>query len=235
MEEEINIVKKQFLNLKKEHQYLYLKNNEKEYLIVGTIFLEKDNIKDSYEIEIVISNNYPKEIPVVKEIGGKIPKEFHTNLDNTLCLEVPLRVWEIFREEETLSNFVENLVSPFLITFTLFEKTGKAPLGEHKHGAKGLLEDYKKRFNVSQNPLATNLLGILAKKNSYREPFLCPCGSGKQLRKCHGDSISRFMTDSKYSEYDFMKDYLNIMLQIINEVLNQYRDYYWSRKSHNKN
>ena len=43
-------------------------------------------ITDSFELEIVIPNRFPRELPVVVETAGRIPRlgEFHVNPDGSL-------------------------------------------------------------------------------------------------------------------------------------------------------
>lgn len=59
----------------------------------------------------------------------------HHNPDGTLCLEAPLTVHEVFRANETLINFVDNLLVPYLYIHSYYLKYGKLPFGEHAHGA----------------------------------------------------------------------------------------------------
>jgi len=230
----MNIVQKQFLDLRKKYPYLYLQKNPQGFIIEGTIFIESNNIKEQYEIEINISEKYPTQIPCVKEIGGKIPKDFHHN-QGYFCLETPFAVWEIFRKKETLLNFVDNLVVPYLLSYIFFKVSGKLPFGEHPHGAEGVLKDYKARFNVKDDLLMLNLLRILA-ENNYRGHQPCPCGSQKKLSKCHGKNIYHIIVDEKWVGFNFMKDYLMIICLLKeNNVINGISKYCSKKVKHTLN
>lgn len=199
-------VESQCLELRQKYPYLFLNKTSDGYFIRGTIFIEKDEIKDRYEVEIQVAFDYPKKVPTVKEIGAKIAPDFHHNPDGTLCLEAPLTVHEVFRANETLLNFADNLLAPYLYIHSYYIKNGKLPFGEHAHGAEGILEDYKKRFQLADDLSVVKLLQILA-ENVYRGHLLCPCGSEKKLRNCHGQYLLRLLGIS----FNFMKDYLEIM------------------------
>jgi hypothetical protein len=210
----MNLIDRQFVDLRKKYQYLYKRNDQALTIIDGTILFDYCNIKDRYEIEINISNDYPKTIPLVCETKGKIPKDWHHN-GKYFCLETPFRVWEIFRKQETLLNFVDNLVVPYLASYSYFKNTGDSSK-EHSHGARGVLDDYKKYFNIKDDLLAFKLLRVLA-EGDYRGHISCPCGSGKNLRKCHGKCIQTIVLDDCFKDFDFMQDYLRIGIQLKND------------------
>jgi len=210
----MNLVERQFVDLRKKYQYLYKRNDQSSTIITGTIFFDYNNIKDGYEIEINVSTNYPKTIPSVCETKGKIPKDWHHN-GKYFCLETPFRVWVIFRKQETLLNFVDNLIVPYLASHSYFKNTGDSSK-EHLHGARGVLDDYKKCFNVKDDLLAFKLLRILAERD-YRGHVSCPCGSGEKLRKCHGKCIQTIVLDDRFKDFDFMQDYLRIGILLKDE------------------
>lgn len=208
----MNVVNNQFIDLRKKYSYLYLLEEEHRFIISGTIFIECRGIKDKYEIEINVSDKYPSKIPSVKEIGGRIPKEYHHN-EEFLCLELPLTICETFRKDETLLNFVDSLVLPYLASYSVFEESGgniEDVTHGHEHGAKGVLDDYKKRFNTDDDITAVKLLHILAEK-SYRGHDYCPCGKKSYLRKCHGKYILPIAKNDKLKNHDFMNDYIRII------------------------
>lgn len=199
-------VESQCIELREKYPYLFLEKKNDGYLIRGTIFIEKDNVKDRYEVEIRVVSDYPRKVPTVKETGSKIDPNFHHNPDGTLCLEAPLTVHEIFRANETLLNFTDNLLVPYLYIHSYYRMNGKLPFGEHAHGAEGILADYKKRFEISDDSIVLGLLQILA-EGAYRGHHLCPCGSKKKLRNCHGGCIRNLVS----LRFNFMKDFIQIL------------------------
>ena len=201
----------QFLDLQNNYRKLKLEAlNSGQYFIIGMLEFEavynNISIQDAFEIEIRIESDYPKRLPSVKETGGKIPKEFHTNHDGFLCLGSSLAIKETFKKNPNLTGFVENVTIPFFYSFCYWEKFKTMPFGELPHGIAGVLWDYKERFS-NQNELAVmGFLKILAEK-SYRGHVLCPCESGKRLRDCHGKLL--LAMQSIQDQEDFLLDYAN--------------------------
>lgn len=219
----MNLIDSQFIELRKKYSYLYRQDEQDATKIVGTIFFDNNSIKDEYEVEILIPKSYPKAIPLIRETKGKIPKSYHHN-GGHFCLETPFRVWEIFRREETLLNFVDNLVVPYLALYSYVKNTGDSSK-EHAHGAKGVLADYKKLFNLNDDLLTFKLLRILAEHN-YRGHLPCPCGSGEKIRKCHGMCIYEIVVDERFRMYDFMQDFLQIAVQFKKDgIISDFSEY----------
>lgn len=207
----IQLIKAQLDELRKKHPYLYIREDKDAPKISGTIFFEDNGAKGKFDVEIELSKDYPTVIPLVKETKGDIPKKYHHNGEH-FCLETPFRVWEIFKQDETLLNFVNNLVIPYLAIF-IHSQGGKNPPREHAHGAEGVLADYKKRFKINDDVIAFKLLRILAERN-YRGHALCPCGSKIKLRKCHGMAIFNIVVDDRFKRYDFIQDFLQIAIYL---------------------
>lgn len=193
---------KQYLDLRNKYPYLYF--YQERGLIRGTIFVEGEGFRDSYEVEIVIPARYPQQLPRAREIGSIIPQTYHHNTpEDTLCLETPFTIWEIFRQNETLLNYVDNLLVPYLSGYSYYLHHGIMPFGEHAHGAEGVIEDYKRRFNIESDLNTIGLLRIIV-EDAYRGHLLCPCGSQISLRKCHG----KILLAMKAKGYEFTQDYI---------------------------
>jgi len=88
-------------------------------------------IIDSYQIRIIIPDNYPDSIPFVQEIGGKAkaivekygiidPRDFHWNPGNgTACLCVKQQEKIKFPPRSTLVYFIENLVILYFMVLVI--------------------------------------------------------------------------------------------------------------------
>jgi len=169
-------------------------------------------IKDDYDIEIEIPDDYPQSPPTVKELGNKIPKDadFHVNAyDGTLCLGAPLAVKRTFAQQRNLLWFVEKQVVPFLFGIGYKVKYGHMPFGELSHGSKGLLEHYKELFGVKDGFVVLEFLSLLC-AGSYDEHAMCPCGSGLKLRKCHRKVLKK--ARKKQQAEEFQQEYLSILV-----------------------
>ncbi|WP_031482027.1 SEC-C domain-containing protein [Maridesulfovibrio frigidus] len=201
------LIKVQFDELVAVHKRLSLKQDAGElFQVVGDIGFSSTvggvSIKDRYQIEIHIPLEYPDHLPVVREVGGRISKDFHINPDGTLCLAAEIEVKRRFVKRPTLKHFIEDLVIPFLFQHSFFAKYGKMPFGELSHGAKGTTEFYCDFFEVEDEVTALVLLKVIA-ENNYRGHHQCPCGSGRLLRKCHGAKLLELMTLKPHSYFFF--------------------------------
>ena len=80
-----------YLNIQWEKDQLIVQGNYK--------FSRKYNgiiCSDVFSLRIEISNLFPEEMPIVHEIGNKIPKDYHKNSPTVLCLGTDLELYQIF-------------------------------------------------------------------------------------------------------------------------------------------
>jgi hypothetical protein len=173
--------------------YPGLKLTEKvngKYSIIGnvgfTVKYDGKVIKDDYDIEIIIPDTYPQCLPAVQEIGNRILRcpNNHINDDGTFCFGAPLAVKQTFVQKRELLWFVREQVVRFLFNHSYKRDYGVRPDGELSHGPKGLLEYYYGLFSTCDNVTVLEFLRLLS-KDQYDDQDLCPCGSGRKIRKCH--------------------------------------------------
>jgi len=170
----------------------------------GTIHFTADNmnrlyIDDEFEVEIGLPTSNSSVLPWAKETGGRIPKNFHQNIDS-LCLEVPYIIRKIYNENPTLEGFIELLLIPYFWIFCYYSKHGIMPDGERSHGKEGIIEGYKEIFNTNSTASINKFLEII-KTNNYNGFDVCPCGSKKELKNCHGHIVLQMM--NLQSQYHF--------------------------------
>jgi len=186
-------------------------NGDDRFIVSGNLsFTCSHNgktIKDDYDIEILIPQNYPQNPPIVKEIGNKIPKikDNHINpADETLCLGAPLAVKRTFSQQRNLLWFVREQVVRFFFSHSYKRDFGTAPYGELHHEEQGLIEYYSDLFSVKDVSVMLKLLFILC-DHSNNEHALCPCLSGQKLKKCHLRIFKKIR--KLQSPNDFRKEY----------------------------
>ena len=221
-----NLIIEHFKKLKNKFIGLELINAEDEsFMVSGNLSFSHSHdgktIEDDYDVEIVIPNDYPQNPPAVKETSNKIPrnKDNHVNPeDGTLCLGAPLAVKRKFAQQRNLLWFVIEQVISFLFLYSYKRDYGSSPFGELSHGARGLLEYYKELFSVHDNLQVLGLLKILA-DNNYRGHALCPCGSTKKVRFCHGALLLEIRDYQSPSSY--MNEHLIILKLLIKDNKNK--------------
>lgn len=144
-------------------------------------------VSDSYNLEILIPDMFPQDLPTVRETEGRIPRtgEFHVNADGSLCLGSSLRLLLKVSKEATLSGFASRCLVPYLYAISLKLRNG-GPLvfGELAHFGPGMLQDYSELFSVTTLEQARNALIALTLKKRLANKRLCPCGCGLRLGRC---------------------------------------------------
>lgn len=210
MDSRKTLIEKHFAEVARTYQYLALEHTNSSSIVWGIIEFEavynKISIQDSFLVDIYIPPDYNNTPPEIKEAGGRIPGNFHTNPDGFLCLAAPIDIIKKFADNPSLLGFVNDLVIPFLYSFSYWEKNMVMPFGELSHGTKGLLENYLDLFKVDSGTKVLNFLKILLAKN-YMRHHVCPCGSGKKICQCHEEILLKL--DKCQSKIDFLKDFID--------------------------
>ena len=152
-----------------------------------TCVANKNKITDSYKLEIIIPENFPHAIPILKEIGGKIPRNgnYHVNPDGSLCLGSPLRLLLKINNSSDLSTFIDKCLVPYLYAISYKLKYGGNWIfGELAHGEEGIIDDYSNIFGLKERSQVVQALNMLGVKKRIANKNPCPCGCGKKLGNC---------------------------------------------------
>ena len=175
---------------------LRLNKSKNEILISGKIDINSvfndEHIIDQYKVTIVIKDNYPDELPVIRECDKRIPLSYeHIYSDGQLCLATDEEVRLTMGTNFNLKRWIDLFVIPYLFGYSYFEKYGVMPFGERSHGNKGIKEFYKDFFKVESEKKAIDFLKFICsfKNYTYKGHHICPCGSGKKVRDCHKEIL----------------------------------------------
>ena len=144
-------------------------------------------VQDVFSLQIDVPNGFPRDLPVVREIGGRIPRvgAYHVNPDKSLCLGSPLSLLLRISQRPTLSGFAEDCIVPYLFAVSRKLETGE-PLvfGELAHGDRGRLADYQLMFGLKSVQAVIETLRMLGMKKRRANKLSCPCGCGQRLGVC---------------------------------------------------
>jgi len=71
-------------------------------------------ISDTYHLQISLPKEFPRRVPTVTEICGKIPRvdDFHVNGDGTLCLGSRISLMARLQAEPIVHGFSKNCIVP---------------------------------------------------------------------------------------------------------------------------
>lgn len=167
--------------------------SKKDEVILKGIFKFKASVKelpeieDSYNLSIRIPSNFPFHIPIVEEVGGKIPRDhnFHINPDNTLCLGSPLRLFKKLIKNPTINVFAEECLVPYLYAVSYkLQNGGGFIFGELAHGQRGIIDDYTQLFRLRTRDQVFYALWLLGVNKRLANKQKCPCKCGKRLGAC---------------------------------------------------
>ena len=147
---------------------------------------------DEFSIEIELKDDYPNSVPIVREIGGRIPHgERHTFTNGNCCLFVREEKWKHYPKGTKLLDFVKNVVVPYFLAQAYFEIEGEWLWGERSHEIYGILEFYKEELKTNDVNVIVRFIKYLAKATlkKYRP---CYCGSNKKLQNCHYNILKTY-------------------------------------------
>jgi hypothetical protein len=153
---------------------------------------ESGELSDSYRLEIQIPDQFPHELPVVKEIGRKIPgpghpdqKKYHVNDDGSFCLGSPLRLKMAIVDNSTLPCFADRCLVPYLYAVSRkLKHGGDLPFGELEHGPEGLISDYADLLGLDNRSSVIEAFKLLGMRKRLANKRSCPCGCKNRLGSC---------------------------------------------------
>jgi hypothetical protein len=142
-------------------------------------------VLDRYQVSIELPPDYPESLPIVREVGGRIPwkPEFHVNPEGVACVLLPDDRWRCFPEGAPFVQFLDGPVHDFFLSQSLVALGEDWPFGQWSHGADGVREYYQWLLGTDDPGTIVRFLRILSKLN-LREHWDCPCGSGEKIRRC---------------------------------------------------
>ena len=140
---------------------------------------------DRFNISIVVPHGFPDDLPIVREVGGRIPwiADRHVELNGKSCVMIPEDRWNSFPPGSSLLDFIDVPVANYFLGQSHFEVHGEWPLGEWKHGWDGIFQYYKKLIGTESAVTVYRFIYVLSRQNS-KPHFECPCGSRKKIKRC---------------------------------------------------
>ena len=177
--------------IQERYPELFVTRESGECMIRGRFSVRADDtVVDHYFVEIYVRKGFPFVTPLVKEIGGRIAHhaDRHVYLEGFLCLFLPLERWKHLPDTATILTYLEGPLNDYLFSQTYFEEYGCWPFGERGHGKTGYREYLAEVLGTDDANVAIRFLECL-KGRDPKGHWLCFCGSGKKMRKCHLDKV----------------------------------------------
>lgn len=142
-------------------------------------------VLDSFQVSIRLPRGYPRDLPVTRETGGRIPwlSDRHIDHNGDACVLLPDERWRIFPVGKPFLHYLTGALHSFFLSQLAFEAGMKWPFGEWGHGPNGIIEHYRELLKTKDLATIARYLDVLRrpKLELLRE---CPCGSGKKIGRC---------------------------------------------------
>lgn len=166
----------------------FVRRGRSVFLVGQYPVFEGDLVVDRYQIEVELPTESEMGLPVVREVGNRIPRiaERHMEADGKACIVLPDAFWHGHPTGMSLMDFLNGPVRSYFANQSLIEmgKTDVWCAGEWGHGADGIVEFYESLLGTRDRAVIWEYLKLL-KHDVVKGHWPCPCGSGKKLRKCH--------------------------------------------------
>ncbi|MFP7479658.1 hypothetical protein [Terribacillus saccharophilus] len=175
------------------HPQMSLAPSNKEAFIVQGVLsfdIQDDsygNIKDEFQLKVVIPKSFPRDIPIVYELDERFPKiaDYHVYADSSLCLGSPMSLKKRIKDNPTLEDFIQTCVVPYFFAIALkLQGKDNFVFGELYHGTLGIIQDYLEVFDLNNVQQVIDLLEILSLKSNKGNKNICPCGCNRIVTKC---------------------------------------------------
>jgi hypothetical protein len=158
----------------------------------GTLLLREAGVEiDHYQIELEIPDRFPEDLPIVREVGGGLPKiaDRHFNPENSeACVLLPDERYKYLSEDISIIDFIKGPVENFFLSQTYYDRTGKWLNEPWPHAAEGIREYYGELLGTTDDRIISTCVQYLSRK-TLKGHWPCYCGSGKPLRYCHLETI----------------------------------------------
>lgn len=151
---------------------------------------KKGDYWETFKIAIIISKNYPYDIPIVLERSKIIPREKdrHISKEGICCLDIEHRLLQMSRRGIRLSDFVTNKVYPYFANQLYYNEKGHYAGEEYAHHFEGVKQFYAESLDI---PEAKDAILFLERVISNQLPGRnddCICGK-KKFKHCHLESV----------------------------------------------
>ncbi|WP_304855715.1 hypothetical protein [Adlercreutzia caecimuris] len=170
-------------------------------------------LAEDFGLEILLDADFPGVAPMVKETSNVIsPTYEHFFADRWFCLGINGELVEGLICNPSLVSFLEGPVTSYLYTALFYQRYGRYPYGDRPHDAVGIMQFYSDRLEAPSDIVTLCLMREIV-DGKYHGKSLCPCGSGKATRSCHGDIIrplmSKPMRDAVARDFAFVVNRLD--------------------------
>lgn len=156
----------------------------------------------SYDLLISFPLEYPNDLPILYEIGGRIKQDanWHRNSDFSCCIGTWVGEMMKYQGEVRFLDWMNRSVYPYLSNQLHKERHGHYANGEYAHDFEGIVQFYREWWNLDLDGIIKRLK-LITETEPHTTNERCFCGSGTLYRKCHsGQSKFEGLPRSKFQD-----------------------------------
>lgn len=185
-----NAINKTRAALLKHYPTLHLYQEDGAWFIRGSFPVMVDGVTIDYYLIEFLLEDYPRSIPILKELGGRIPVEAdrHVFTNGYCCPFLRDERWKYWPSGSDITDFLRGPVNDYFAGQTYYKLRGTYPFGQRGHGKLGIIEYYSEELGTADEAVIKKCLEYLS-KDRPKGHWLCFCGSGKRMRHCHFDKM----------------------------------------------
>tara|TARA_R110002096_G_scaffold259030_1_gene452643 strand:+ start:128546 stop:129214 length:669 start_codon:yes stop_codon:yes gene_type:complete len=163
---------------------------------------------DTFKIRARLPAAFPEALPTIWETGQRLPHrpERHVNPDGSLCIMLPDEYWAE-HEQCGLLAYLRGPVHDYFLGQLGYEQSGVWPGAEMAHGSPGRVQYYQRLLGTNAPDALRRLCDDLTADRLERQG-LCPCGSKRKRRRCHGQQIARLRGKVSREDIDLVRQKL---------------------------
>lgn len=168
-------------------EYVWSKKFE-AWLISGSIDIcdTEGTYWDTFGVIIVVPKAYPYCVPSLFETSEIIPRDIDWHISNSgvCCYDIEHSLLILSRKGINLADFVATKIYTYFANQLFKLSRGKYASGEYAHHFEGVVQYYSETHGLNEQSMV-DVLEKLVQGSKLERNHLCPCGSGKKLKKCH--------------------------------------------------
>ena len=180
-------------DLQRHYPTLRLETNGGRVEIRGTFpILDTDGaVLDRWPVSIELPSDDPYALPIVREIGSRIPATLDNHVidtDGTVCVLLPEERYRSFPRGAPFRTYLDGPMRSFFTNQSHRARGGSWVHGEWEHGAIAAVQFYKELLESEDDVVGWR--GLIAMGLGLGERNPCPCGRRRPVAECHADLIA---------------------------------------------
>ena len=148
-------------------------------------------VLDRWSVSIELPADDLSGLPIVREMGGRIPASLDNHVldtDGTACVLLPEARYRSFPRGAPFKAYLDGPLRSFFANQSHRARGGSWVHGEWEHGAVAAVQFYKELLQSEDDVVGWR--GLIAMGLGLDERTPCPCGRRRPVAQCHSDLIA---------------------------------------------